>query len=150
MGELLYPHCMLTFVKYLFLVNLWTMLCSDLTPTFSPSSSYTYSTPETWDTPPPSPTVVSEFPKVVPAHPFNIIPRLAPKPFSLESLMQPWPYDTHRFTTFRPHRTDTDDRKLHLTAHPHMTHVHTLKHKTFCLECVCPAHYPYGNNKCAK
>ena len=104
------------------------MLHSDSTLTFSPTSSLTYSAPETWDTPPSSPTVVSEFPNVVPAHPFDILLCLAPKPFSLGSLMQPWPYDTHRFTTFHPHHTDTDDRKLHLMACPHVTYAHTLKH----------------------
>jgi hypothetical protein len=126
------------------------LLRSEHTPTFSPTSSYTYSAPETWDMPPPSPTVVSKFPEVVPAHPFDILPCVAPEPVSLASLMQPWPYDTHRFTSFHPHRTDTDDRKLRLTARPHMTHMHTLEHETFCLERVCPTHYPYGNNQCAK
>jgi hypothetical protein len=125
------------------------MLHSDSTPTFS-SSSHTYSTPDTWDTPPPSPTVVSEFPDTVPAHPLNILPHVAPEPFSLESLMWSWPYDSHRFTSFHPYWTDTDDRKLHLTACPHMTHAHTLKHKTFCFEHVCPTHYPYGNNRRTK
>jgi hypothetical protein len=79
------------------------MLHSDPTPTFSSSSSHTYSAPDTWDTPPPSPTVVSEFPDVVPAHPLDILPHVAPEPFSLESLMRSWPYDTHRFTEFRPY-----------------------------------------------
>jgi hypothetical protein len=63
------------------------MLRSESTPTFS-SSSYTYSAPDTWDTPPPSPTVVSEFPDLVPTHPLDILPRVAPEPFSLESLMR--------------------------------------------------------------
>ena len=63
-----------------------SLLHSESTPTFS-SSSYTYSTPDTWDTPPPSPTVVSEFPNIVPAHPLDILPRVALEPFSLESLM---------------------------------------------------------------
>jgi hypothetical protein len=62
------------------------VLHSESTSAFSPFS-YTYSAPETWDMPPPSPTVVSEFPNVVPAHPFDILPRLAPKPFNLGSLM---------------------------------------------------------------
>jgi hypothetical protein len=82
------------------------MLRSDCTPTFS-SSSHTYSAPDTWDTPPPSPTLVSEFPDVVPAHPLDILPRVAPEPFSLESLMRSWPYDSHRFTSFRPYRSNT-------------------------------------------
>jgi hypothetical protein len=125
------------------------LLCSDSTPTFS-SLSYTYSAPNTWDMPPPSPTIVSEFPDVVLAHPFNILPCVAPEPLSLDSLMRPWPYTTHRFSTFRPYCTDTDDRKLRLTACPHITHVYTLEHKTFCLEQVCPTHYPYGNNQHAK
>ena len=63
------------------------VLHSDSTLTFSPTSSLTYSAPETWDTPPSSPTVVSEFPNVVPAHPFDILLCLASKPFSLGSLM---------------------------------------------------------------
>jgi hypothetical protein len=125
------------------------LLRSKSTHTFS-SSLYTYSAPDTWDTPPPSPTVVSEFPDVVPAHPFDILPRVAPEPFSLESLMRSWPYNSHRFTDFHPYRTDTDAGKLRLTARPHMTHTHTLEHETFCLECVCPTHYPYGGNKRAK
>jgi hypothetical protein len=69
------------------------VLCSESTPTFS-SSTYTYSTPNTWDTPPPSPTVVSEFPNVVPTHPLDILPHIAPEPFCLDSLLQSWPYDT--------------------------------------------------------
>jgi hypothetical protein len=76
------------------------LLRSDHTPTYFSSSSHTYSTPDTWDTPPPSPTVVSEFPNVVPAHPFDILPRVAPEPFSLGSLVRTWPYDSHRFTSF--------------------------------------------------
>jgi hypothetical protein len=54
------------------------VLRSDPTPTFSSTSSYTYSAPETWDMPPPSPTVVSEFPDVVPAHPFALLDSLPP------------------------------------------------------------------------
>jgi hypothetical protein len=125
------------------------LLCSESTSTFS-SSSYTYSTPDTWDMPPPFPTVVSEFHDIVPAHPLDILPHVAPEPFSLESLMQSWPYNSHCFTSFRPYQEDTDDRKLCLTARPHMTHTHTLKHETFCLERVCPTHYPYDGNKRAK
>jgi hypothetical protein len=126
------------------------MLRSDLSPTFSSSSSYTYSTPDTWDTPPPSPTVVSEFPNVVPAYPLDILPQVAPEPFSLESLMRSWPYNSHCFMEFCPYHTDTDMEKLRLTAHPHITHTHTLEHETFCFERVCPTHYPYGGNKRAK
>jgi hypothetical protein len=62
------------------------MLRSKPTPTFS-SSSYTYSIPNTWDTPPPSPTIVSEFPNIIPAHLFNILLHVAPEPLSLDSLM---------------------------------------------------------------
>jgi hypothetical protein len=124
------------------------MLRSESTPTFS--SSYTYLAPDTWDTPPPSPTLVSKFPDIVPAHPLDILPRIAPEPFSLESLMRSWPYDSHRFTSFCPYRSDTNNRKLRLTARPHMTHTHILEHETFYLECVCPTHYPYGGNKRAK
>jgi hypothetical protein len=126
------------------------VLHSDPTPSFSSTSSYTYSTPETWDTPPPSPTVVSEFPDIVPAHPLDILPCVAPKPFSLRSLMRPWPYDMHRFVPFHLYCIDTEDRKLHLMAYAHMTHAHSLEHKTFCFECVCPTYYPYGNNRRAK
>jgi hypothetical protein len=125
------------------------LLYSESILTFS-SSFYTYSTPNIWDMPPPSPTVVSEFPNVVPAHPLDILSYVAPEPFSLESLMRPWPYDSHHFTSFHPYRTDTDNRKLRLTAHPHMIHVHTLEHEAFCLEHVCPTHFPYGGNKQAK
>jgi hypothetical protein len=122
------------------------MLCSDCTPTFS-SSSHTYSAPNTWDTPPPFPTVVSEFPDIVPTHSFDILPRIASEPLSLESLMRSWPYSSHRFTEFYLYRTDTDNRKLCLTAHPHMSYGHTLEYETFCLERVCPTHYLYGGNK---
>jgi hypothetical protein len=125
------------------------LLRSESTPTFS-SSSHTYSAPDTWDTPPPSPTLVSEFPDVVPAHPLDILPCVTPEPFSLESLMRSWPYDSHRFTSFHPYWTDTNERELCLTARPHMTHTHILEHETFCLECVCITHYPYGGNKQAK
>ena len=126
------------------------LLHSKDTPTPFSYSSYTYSTPDTWDTPPPSPTVVSEFPDVVPTHPLDILPHIASEPLTLESLMQSWPYDSHHFTEFHPYHTDTDIRKLHLTACPHMTYMHTLEHKTFCLERVCPTHYPYGGNRRAK
>jgi hypothetical protein len=37
------------------------LLCSDPTPTFSLTSTSFYTAPETWDTPPPSPTLISEF-----------------------------------------------------------------------------------------
>ena len=77
-------------------------------------------------------------------------PHLAPKPFNLGSPMQPWPYNMHHFATFHPYHTDTDDRKLCLTAYLYITHTHTLKHETFCLKCVCPTHYPYSNNRHAK
>ena len=126
------------------------LLRSDPTPTLFSSSSFIYSAPDTWDTLPPSPTIVSEFPDVVSAHPLDILPHVAPEPFSLESLMRSWPYSSHHFTEFRPYQVDTDDRKLRLTAHPHMTHTHALKHETFCLEHICPTHYPYGGNKWAK
>ena len=126
------------------------VLHSDPTPTYFSSSSHTYSAPDMWDMPLPSPTLVSEFPDIVPAHPFENLPHVAPEPFSLESLMRSWPYSSHRFTDFCPYRTDTNDRKLWLTAHPHMTHVHTLEHETFCFERICPTHYPNGGNKRAK
>ena len=119
-------------------------------PLLFPLPPTSYSAPDTWDMPPPSPTIVSEFPNVVPAHPFNILPRLAPEPFSLHSLMQPEPYNTHHFTPFCPYHTDTDDRKLCLMAQPHVTHRHSLEHETFYLECICPTHYPYSNNKRAR
>jgi hypothetical protein len=66
------------------------VLHSSPTPTFSLTSSspsFTYSAPETWDTPPPSPTLISEFPNIVPAHPLDNLPCLAPEPVSLGSLM---------------------------------------------------------------
>jgi hypothetical protein len=144
------PHCCCHCRQWLacpFLVHNPLLLHSDPTPTFSSSSSYTYSVPDTWDMPPPSPTVVSEFPNIVPAHPLDILPRVALEPFSLKSLVQSWPYDSHHFTEFRPYCTDTDARKLRLTAHPHVTYMHALEHETFCFECVCPTHYPYGGNK---
>ena len=66
------------------------VLCSDPIPTFSlASSSHTYSVLKTWDIPPPSPTVVSKFLDIVPAHPFDILSHLASEPLNLRSLMQP-------------------------------------------------------------
>jgi hypothetical protein len=64
------------------------VLRSNPTPTFSltSTSSYTYSTPETWDTPPPSSTVVSEFPDVFPAHPLISFHALPPNPLTLVAL----------------------------------------------------------------
>jgi hypothetical protein len=60
------------------------MLHSDPTPTFSHTtlSTYTpsYKIPDTWD----CITVVSDFPDTVPAHPFDILPRVAPKPFTVK------------------------------------------------------------------
>ena len=94
--------------------------------------------------------MVSDFPDTVPAHPFDILPRLAPEPFDLGSLLRSWPYSSHRFTEFRPFRTDGDPTEFRLTARPHQTHEHTLVHSTFCYERVYPTHYPYGGNKRAK
>ena len=102
------------------------MLHSDPTPTFSLStlSNYTpsYDTLSTWDTPPPSPTVVSDFPIIVPAHPFNVLPCLAPEPVMLGSLICPYPYTMHCFSMFCPYRTDSNDTELRLMAHPHVTY----------------------------
>jgi len=123
------------------------VLCSDTTPTFSHTapSTYTpsYETPDTWD----CITVVSDFPDTVPAHPFDILPRLAPEPFYLHNLLCFWPYTSHCFTEFCPYHTDGDPTELQPTAWPHQTHIHILEHSTFCREYVCPIHYPYGSNK---
>jgi len=90
------------------------MLCSDPTHTFSHSapSNYTpsYEAPDTWD----CITIISDFPDVVPAHPLNILPRIAPEPVTLCSLMRSWLYTTHRFTKFHPQRTDGDPSELWL------------------------------------
>jgi hypothetical protein len=108
------------------------MLRSDPTPTFSHSapSIYTpsYEAPDTWD----CITVVSDFPDVIPAHPLDILPRVAPEPVTLCSLMRRWPYTTHRFTDFCPRRTDGDPSELWLAPRGHFTHAHTLEHSTFC------------------
>jgi hypothetical protein len=92
------------------------LLCSDPTPTFSHTSlsAYTppYETPDTWD----CITVVSNFPDTVPAHPFDILPRLAPKPLTLSSLLCPWLYSSHCFTEFHPYCTDGDPIELWLMA----------------------------------
>jgi hypothetical protein len=85
-------------------LRLWgvDMLCSDPTPTFSHTapSTYTpsYETPDTWD----CITIVSDFPDIIPAHPLDILPRIAPEPVTLRSLMRTWPYTTHCFTEFCP------------------------------------------------
>jgi hypothetical protein len=108
------------------------VLHSDPTPTFSHTalSIYTpmYETPNTWD----CITVVSDFPDTVPVHPLDILPRLAPSPFSLQSLLCPWPYTSYHFTEFHPLCTDGDPTELQLTAQIHQTHTHTLEHSTFC------------------
>jgi len=128
-------------------ISTGTMLRSDLTPTFSHTapSTYTpsYETTNTWD----CITVISDFPDTVPAHPFDILPHLAPEPVDLGSLLRSWPYSSHRFTKFHPYRTDGDPTEFWLMARPHQTHEHTLVHSTFYYERVCPTHYPYGGNK---
>jgi hypothetical protein len=111
----------------------WVLLLrSDPTPTFSHTapSVYTpsYETPDTWD----CITIVSDFPDVVPAHPLDILPHVAPEPITLRSLMRRWPYTTHRFTKFCPQRTDGDPTELWLAPRGHFTHAHTLEHSTFC------------------
>jgi hypothetical protein len=92
------------------------LLHSDPTPTFSHTSPsiYTpiYETPNPWD----CITVISDFPDTVPAHPFDILPCLAPKPFNLASLLCSWPYSSHCFIEFHPYRTDGDPTKLWLMA----------------------------------
>jgi hypothetical protein len=88
------------------------LLRSEPTPTFSHTapSIYTpsYETPDTWD----CITIVSDFPDTIPAHPLDILPRVAPEPPTLRSLMCSWPYTTHCFTEFRPRHTDGDPTKL--------------------------------------
>ena len=71
-------------------VSILSVLYSSSTPTFSLTSSslsFIYSAPETWNTPLPSPTLVSEFSNIVPTHPLDNLLHLAPKPVSLGSLM---------------------------------------------------------------
>jgi hypothetical protein len=131
-------------------LSVGALLCSDPTSTFSHTSPsiYTpsYETPDTWD----CITVVSDFPDTVPTHPFDILPCLSPEPFSLGSLLCPWPYSSHRFTEFCPYRADGDPTELQLVPRPHETHAYTLEHSTFCYEHVCPTHYPYGGNRLAR
>jgi hypothetical protein len=126
------------------------VLRSDPTPTFSHSApsiyTPTYETPDTWD----CITMVSDFPDVVPAHPLDILPCVAPEPVTLHSLMRCWPYTTHCFTKFRPRRTDGNYTELFLAPRGHFTHAHTLEHSTFCREHICPTHFPYGGNRLAK
>jgi len=127
-----------------------SVLRSDPTPTFSYTApsiyTPTYEAPNTWD----CITMVSDFPDVVPAHPLDILPCVAPEPVTIRSLMRRWPYTTHHFTEFRPRRTDGDSTELWLALHGHFTHAHTLEHSTFCREHVCPTHFPYGSNRLAK
>ena len=126
------------------------VLHSNPTPTFSHSApsiyTPTYETPDIWD----CITVVSDFPNIVPAHPLDILPCVAPEPITLQSLMHHWPYTTHHFTDFRPRRTDGDSSELWLAPRGHFTHTHTLEHSTFCREHICPTHFPYGGNRLAK
>jgi hypothetical protein len=90
--------------KYTFLLHRWqaTLLCSEPTPTFSHTalSIYTpsYDTSDTWD----CITVVSDLPNIVPAYPLDILPRVAPEPITMRSLMCSWPYTSHHFTEFHP------------------------------------------------
>jgi len=90
------------------------LLHSEPTPTFSHTapSTYTpsYDTPNTWD----CITVVSDFPDVIPAHPLDIFPRVAPEPVTMHSLMHSWPYTSHHFTEFCPQCTDGDSTELWL------------------------------------
>ena len=126
------------------------VLRSDPTPTFSHTApsvyTPTYETPDTWD----CIIVVSDFPNVIPTHPLDILPHVAPKPITLRSLMCSWPYTTHHFTEFCPRHTDRDFTELWLAPWGHFTHTHTLEHLTFCREHVCPTHFPYGGNRLAK
>jgi hypothetical protein len=148
---ILYLTFMLSCMSHIgMLSSISPVLHSNPIPTFSLTSPsvYTpsYETPNTWD----CITIISNFPDTVPAHPFDILPCLAPEPFELASLLCSWPYSTHRFTEFCPYRTDRDPTELRLTPRPHKMHVHTLEHSTFCYEHVCPTHHPYGGNKQAK
>ena len=126
------------------------MLRSDPTPTFSHSapSVYTpsYEAPDTWD----CITIISDFSDIVPAHPLDILPCVAPKPFTFCSLMRSWPYTTYCFTEFHPQHTDRDPTELWVALRCHFTHTHTLEHSTFCREYVCPTHFPCGGNRLAK
>jgi len=110
------------------------VLHSDPTPTFSHTapSVYTpsYKTPDTWD----YITIVSDFPDIIPAHPLDILPRVAPEPLTMSSLMHFWPYTSHRFTEFHPQHTNRDPTELWLAPQGHFTHSHTLEHLTFCRE----------------
>ena len=123
------------------------VLHSDPTPTFSlsiPSTSTpTYKVLDTWD----CLTVVSDFPNVIPAHPFDNLPCLAPEPFSLGSLLRSWPYTSHCFTDFCPLCSDGDPTELWLAPHLYLTQTHTLEHSSFCYEHICPTHSPYGGNR---
>ena len=126
------------------------LLRSEPPPTFSHTapSIYTlsYDTLDTWD----CITVVSDFPDIVPAHPLDLLPRIAPEPVTLASLLCHWPYTSHRFTEFHPLCTDGDPMEFWPTAQIHETHAYTLEHSTFCREHVCPTHYPYGGNRLAR
>jgi hypothetical protein len=126
------------------------VLHSDPTPTFSHTApsiyTPTYETPDTWD----CITVVSDFPDIIPAHPLDILPHVAPEPVTICSLMRSWPYTTHRFMEFCPQHTDGDSTELWLALQGHFTHTYTLEHSTFCREHVCPTHFPYGSNRLAK
>ena len=141
-------HCI--FVCHVYDGVIAAVLHSDPTPTFSHTapSAYTpfYEVPNSWD----CITVISKFPDTVPTYPLDILPRLAPEPVDLGSLLRSWPYFSHRFTEFHPYYTDRDLTELRLIAQTHQTYRHTLEHSSFCYECVCPTHYPYGGNRLAK
>jgi hypothetical protein len=124
-----------------------TVLCSDSSPTFSSFSPLSdqmplFKVPNIWD----CVTIVPSFLDIVPAHPLDILPHLAPEPFSLALLLCSWPYTLHHFTEFCPLHTDNVSIELCPMLCSHQTYGHTLEHVTFCHEAICPTHYPYGGN----
>ena len=80
------------------------------------------------------------------AHP--VIPNpntaLGPPIMLFPLLLCSYLYTTHQFTKFHPYCTDGNPTVLKPMVRLHITHIHTLKHHSFCKErSVCPAYYPY-------
>ncbi len=59
----------------------------------------------------------------------------------LAELLRSYPYTTHKFTIFVPHRLPHQDpNRLYPTLRHHITHTHTLSTAFACKDEHCPSH----------
>ncbi len=59
----------------------------------------------------------------------------------LASLLRSYPYTTHKFTIFVPHRLPHQEPdRLYLTLRHHITHEHSLSAAFACKDPYCPSH----------